>query len=175
VKSWKLGDPRAENIYFGAITRPEQVHVLRNQVDDAVTKGAIIRTGGKKIISPGNFFEPTVLTAVNHDMDVMKEESFGPIIGIMKVNNDQEAVELMKDTEYGLTAAVFSHSRERAEKILAQLNTGTSYWNCCDRVAPALPWSGRLHSGFGGVTLSHLGLRQFTKPRGWQFRPFEAL
>jgi acyl-CoA reductase-like NAD-dependent aldehyde dehydrogenase len=125
--------------------------------------------GGKKISGKGHFFEPTVLVDVNHKMKVMREESFGPVIGIMKVKSDEEAVQLMNDTEYGLTAAVYSSSQKRAEKILAQLNSGTGYWNCCDRVSAALPWSGRKHSGFGS-TLSHVGLRAFTQPKGYHLR-----
>ena len=94
----------------------------------------------------------------------MREESFGPIIGIMPVRDDKEALEKMKDTDYGLTASVYSSDEDRARALLSQLNTGTGYWNCCDRVSPALPWSGRQHSGFG-ATLSHTGIRAFTKPK----------
>jgi len=75
----------------------------------------------------------------------------------------------MQDTEYGLTASVYSDSKQRAEKILKQLNTGTGYWNCCDRVSAAVPWSGRKHSGIGS-TLSHQGLRAFTKPKAWHLK-----
>jgi acyl-CoA reductase-like NAD-dependent aldehyde dehydrogenase len=102
-------------------------------------------------------------------MDLMKEESFGPVIGIMKVKDDSEAIRFMSDTDYGLTAAVYSKDKSRAEKILEQLNTGTGYWNCCDRVSAPLPWSGRNHSGFG-VTLSHAGLRAFVKPKALHLR-----
>jgi acyl-CoA reductase-like NAD-dependent aldehyde dehydrogenase len=117
----------------------------------------------------GYFFEPTVLTQVDHSMKIMQEESFGPVIGIEKVKNDEEAVQLMKDTEYGLTASVYSCNKERAQDILKQINTGTGYWNCCDRVSAALPWSGRNHSGFG-ATLSHAGIRAFTKPKAYHLR-----
>ncbi|RFS24970.1 aldehyde dehydrogenase family protein [Chitinophaga silvatica] len=175
VKSWKLGYPKDENVYFGAITRKEQISILLAQVEDALKYGATLQLGGRKIAHAGNYFEPTVLTEVNHNMKVMMEESFGPIIGIMKVKDDSTAIKLMNDTEYGLTASVFSTSQERAESVLSKVNSGTAYWNCCDRVAPGLPWSGRKNSGFGGATLSHLGLRQFTKPRGWQLRSVEAL
>ena len=102
-------------------------------------------------------------------MSVMREESFGPIIGIMKVSNDEEALQLMNDTSYGLTASVYSTSRERAEKILSATDAGTGYWNCCDRVSAALPWSGRKHSGFG-ATLSHAGIRAFTQPKAFHLR-----
>ena len=102
-------------------------------------------------------------------MSVMREESFGPIIGIMKVKSDEEAVQLMQDSEYGLTAAVYSSSQSRAEKILNQIDSSTGYWNCCDRVSAALPWSGRQHSGIG-ATLSHAGLRAFTKVKAYHLK-----
>jgi acyl-CoA reductase-like NAD-dependent aldehyde dehydrogenase len=99
----------------------------------------------------------------------MQEESFGPVIGIMRVDNDEEALKWMQDTEYGLTAAVYSSSMDRAEGILERLNVGTGYWNCCDRVSAAVPWSGRQHSGIG-ATLSHIGLRAFTKTKSFHLK-----
>lgn len=169
VKTYKTGQPNAEGVYIGALTRKPQLEVVDAQVKDAVAKGAKVETGGKRIDGKGYFYEPTVLTNVNHDMEVMREESFGPVIGIMKVKDDAEATKLMNDTAYGLTAGVYSATQERANKILAQVNSGTSYWNCCDRVSAALPWSGRKHSGFG-ATLSHIGLRAFTKPKAYHLR-----
>ncbi len=169
VQSWKIGSPIEEGTYIGPLSRKEQLNVLESQVADAVSKGAAVLTGGKKITGRGYYFEPTVLINVNHNMNVMKEESFGPVIGIMKVKNDDEAMQLMQDTEYGLTAAVYSSDKKRASAILQQINAGTGYWNCCDRVSAALPWSGRKHSGFG-VTLSHAGLRAFVKPKGYHLR-----
>jgi acyl-CoA reductase-like NAD-dependent aldehyde dehydrogenase/gamma-glutamyl-gamma-aminobutyrate hydrolase PuuD len=169
VKSWKAGSPTEQGVYIGPLSRREQVRVLEDQVKDAVVKGAKILTGGKTMNGPGYFFEPTVLVDVNHNMSVMKDESFGPVIGIMKVKNDDEAIALMKDTEYGLTAAVYSTDKAKAEHILSRINVGTGYWNCCDRVSAALPWSGRKHSGFG-VTLSHAGLRAFTKPKAYHLK-----
>jgi acyl-CoA reductase-like NAD-dependent aldehyde dehydrogenase len=117
----------------------------------------------------GYYFEPTVLVDVDHSMSVMKEESFGPVIGIMKVKDDSQAVSLMNDTEYGLTASVYSSDEGRARKILRQINSGTGYWNCCDRVSAAVPWSGRKHSGIG-ATLSHAGLRAFVRPKAYHLR-----
>jgi acyl-CoA reductase-like NAD-dependent aldehyde dehydrogenase len=169
VKSWKIGLPTEEGIYIGPLSRREQMDLLENQVAEAVSKGATILTGGKRINRKGYFFEPTVLVNVDHSMRVMTEESFGPIIGIMKVKSDEEAIRLMQDTEYGLTAAVYSADKKRAVNILQQINAGTGYWNCCDRVSAALPWSGRKHSGFG-VSLSHAGLRAFVKPKAYHFR-----
>ncbi|HVG13607.1 MAG TPA: aldehyde dehydrogenase family protein, partial [Chitinophagaceae bacterium] len=164
VKSWKVGLPTQEGVYIGPLSRKEQLEMLTQQVADASKQGATIITGGNKIDGKGFYFEPTVLTNVNHDMSVMKDESFGPIIGVMKVKNDEEAIHLMQDSEYGLTASVYSSDKERAENILHKINAGTGYWNCCDRLSPALPWSGRKHSGFG-ATLSHMGIRAFAKPK----------
>lgn len=169
VKSWKIGSPTEEGVYIGALTRPAQLEVLEKQVEDALSKGAKLLTGGKRIATDGNYFEPTVLVDVTNDMLVMREESFGPIIGIAKVENDEEALRLMNDTKYGLTAAVYSNDQQQAAGILAETNSGTGYWNCCDRVSAALPWSGRKHSGFG-ATLSHIGLRAFTQPKAYHLR-----
>jgi acyl-CoA reductase-like NAD-dependent aldehyde dehydrogenase len=143
--------------------------VLHEQVEDAKRKGGVIATGGVSLKEVGYFFAPTVILNPTHKMTVMREESFGPIIAIMKVTNDDEAIELMQDTEYGLTASVYSSKQARAENILKQVSSGTGYWNCCDRVSAALPWSGRKNSGFGS-TLSHIGLRAFTKPKAYHLR-----
>ena len=169
VRSWKCGPPTEPGTYIGPLTRKGQLDVLQQQVNDAVEKGAMVLSGGKKVNGKGYFFEPTVLVDVNHDMAIMKDESFGPVIGIMKVKNDEQAVQLMQDTEYGLTAAVYSSDQKRATNILKQINAGSGYWNCCDRVSAPLPWSGRNHSGFG-VTLSHAGLRAFVKPKAYHLK-----
>jgi acyl-CoA reductase-like NAD-dependent aldehyde dehydrogenase len=169
VKSWKIGLPTDEGVYIGALTRPAQIKVLEQQIDEAISKGGTVITGGKKIDTAGNYFEPTVLVNVTNDMAVMQAESFGPIIGIMKVQTDEEATILMNDTEYGLTSGVFTSNQQRAERILSNLNSGTAYWNCCDRVSAALPWSGRQNSGLGS-TLSHAGIRAFAQPKAWHLR-----
>jgi len=169
VKSWKIGKPTEPGVYIGPLTRKDQLGLLQKQVAEAVEDGATVLTGGKPIQGKGYYFEPTVLTGVNHSMGVMKEESFGPVIGIMKVKDDNEAVRFMQDTTYGLTAGVYSSDQQRAEGIISQINAGTGYWNCCDRVSAALPWSGRNHSGIG-ATLSHYGLRAFTKPKAYHLR-----
>ncbi|TDS11045.1 aldehyde dehydrogenase family protein [Sphingobacterium paludis] len=170
VQSWKKGLPTEEGVYIGALTRKEQLEVLEDQVADALAKGASLLTGGKRGTGKGYNFEPTVLSNVTNDMKVMQEESFGPIIGIMKVKDDPDAIAMMQDTTYGLTAAVYSGASDRVERILSQIDSGSGYWNCCDRVSAGLPWSGRKHSGIGS-TLSHQGLRAFTKPKGWHLRP----
>jgi acyl-CoA reductase-like NAD-dependent aldehyde dehydrogenase len=169
VRSWKKGAPTDEGVYIGPVTRRDQLNLLVEHVADANSKGAVIATGGHRINQKGFYFEPTVLLNVDHSMRVMREESFGPIIGIMKVKSDDEAAQLMNDTEYGLTASVYSSSEERAKKMLSKMHSGTAYWNCCDRVSAAVPWSGRKNSGIG-ATLSHIGLRAFTHPKAYHLR-----
>jgi acyl-CoA reductase-like NAD-dependent aldehyde dehydrogenase len=148
------------------LTRPQQMTVLEDQIEDALAKGAKLLLGGKRIKKKGYFFEPTVLCEVDHSMKVMKDESFGPIIGIQKVSGDLEALALMQDTQYGLTAGIYGKNEIRARDILNQIEVGTGYFNCCDRVSPYLPWSGRGHSGLG-ATLSYLGILAFVKPKGY--------
>lgn len=169
VKSWKIGEPGDKDTYISVLSRRQQLDFLQSQVDQALAFGATLATGGQKIDRKGYYYLPTVLIDVNNTMSVMRDESFGPIVGIMKVKDDAEAIDLMNDTDFGLTAAVYSGSKDRADKIFAGLDTGTVYWNCCDRVSAAVPWSGRKHSGFG-ATLSHQGIRAFTKPKAYQMR-----
>ena len=169
VKTFKTGDPMSEDTYIGAITRAPQLEVLDAQVADAKAKGATLLAGGKRGAGPGTWYEPTVFSNVNHSMELMREESFGPIIGIQKVSGDAEAVKLMNDTRYGLTAGVFTPDEARAKTLLAQVNAGSVYWNCCDRVSPRLPWSGYGDSGVG-LTLSTYGIQTFTRPKAWHLR-----
>jgi acyl-CoA reductase-like NAD-dependent aldehyde dehydrogenase len=169
VKSFKVGDPLEETTYIGAITRKPQLAVLRQQVADARKKGARVRLGGTSRKGRGNWFEPTVLTHVDHSMKVMRDESFGPIIGIQAVADDDAAVDLMNDSEYGLTAGVYTPDARRAKELLGRVQAGSVYWNCCDRVSPRLPWSGVKHSGIG-LTLSRYGIETFTRPKAWHLR-----
>jgi len=169
VKGYKLGDPMNESTYIGPITRRPQLDVLKRQVADARRKGAKLLTGGNVINGKGNWFEPTVFIDVDHRMVLMRDESFGPIIGIQKVASDDEAVALMNDSEYGLTAGVYTPDEKRARRILARVRAGSAYWNCCDRVSPRLPWSGVGHSGIG-LTLSTYGIQTFTRPKAWHLR-----
>ncbi len=169
VKRYRMGDPLDEATYIGAITRRAQLLVLKQQVADAKRKGAKLLLGGRAIPGRGNWFEPTVLTDVDHSMSVMRDESFGPIIGIQGVADDDAAIVLMNDSEYGLTAGVYTANGKRARKIMERLETGSVYWNCCDRVSPRLPWSGVKHSGIG-LTLSTYGIQTFTRPKAWHLR-----
>src|SRR5205085_11649551 len=133
----------------GPLTRAGQIAVLEAQVADAKRKGARVLLGGKRERRRGNYFQPTVLVDVDHTMSVMREESFGPIIGLKSVRDDDEAVALMNDTDYGLTAGVYSADEHRARALLARVHAGSVYLNCCDRVSPRLPWSGAKNSGVG--------------------------
>ena len=170
VRGFVLGDPRDKGTYIGALARRQPaLELLQAHTDDALSQGAKLELGGKRVARPGWFFEPTVLSQANHAMRVMREESFGPIIGLCKVSSDAQALELMRDTEYGLTAAVYTRDRNRAERLLEQVEVGSAYWNCCDRVSPRLPWSGRKHSGVGS-TLSTYGIEAFLQPKAWHFR-----
>lgn len=169
VRGMRMGDPLNEDTYLGAITRAPQLDVLEAQVEDAIAKGAILLAGGERYIGDGNWFDATVLVNVDHGMDVMREESFGPVIGIQKVADDEEAVRLMNDTRYGLTAGVYTRDEARARRILSRVRAGSVYWNCCDRVSPRLPWSGVGDSGVG-LTLSKYGIQAFTRPKAWHLR-----
>jgi len=170
VRGYVVGDPFDERTYIGPLARREAALAHQEaQVADAVARGARVLTGGRRVERPGFFFAPTVLVDVDHTMAVMREETFGPLIGLARAGSDDEAVALMNDTPYGLTAAVYTADRARAERVLARVNTGTAYWNCCDRVSPRLPWTGRGASGLG-VTLSRDGIAAFVRPKAWHLR-----
>ena len=169
VNSYPMGDPTEEGTFTGPLTRAPQVQIILDQLKDAKSKGGKVVLGGDRPGGSGYYINPTVVTEVNHDMELMKEESFGPVIGIQKVSSDDEALNLMQDTSYGLTAAIYSTDEARAKKILDQMNVGTVYWNCCDRVSPNTPWSGRKNSGLGS-TLASQGIRAFTQPKSYQMR-----
>ena len=115
------------------------------------------------------YMAPQVLTEVTHKMRVMTEESFGPVVGIQKVSSDEEAVSLMNDSEYGLTASVFSSDIETATQLGEQVDTGTFFVNRCDYLDPALAWTGVKNSGCG-CTLSHLGFDHLTRPKSFHIK-----
>jgi acyl-CoA reductase-like NAD-dependent aldehyde dehydrogenase len=148
-------------VFFGPLARESQLGFLEHLTHHAVRRGAEVLMGGKRVQGTrGFFFEPTVIGHCNHTMEIMHRyfsslphlsflllihcyrESFGPIVGLQKVNNDDDAVSLMNDTQYGLTAAVYGNDEERCTAMLRDLNVGTCYWNACDRVSPYLPWTG---------------------------------
>ncbi len=166
VKGFRIGDPTNPNTYIGPLTRRAQIGVLMDQVNDALEKGARLETGGKPQTGTGNYFQPTVLSQTNHGMKIMRDESFGPIIGIQSVKSDSEAIEKMNDTTYGLTSSVYTKNQRRALKLMKEFQSGSVFWNCCDRVNPKLPWSGRGNSGIGS-TLSEIGIQTFLQPKAY--------
>jgi acyl-CoA reductase-like NAD-dependent aldehyde dehydrogenase len=170
VRRFELGDPTDEATYIGPLCRGEAALVdLEAQVADALALGGRLLLGGKRAARPGSFFEPTVIAEATANMKLMRDESFGPVIGIAKVGSDEAALAAMADTDYGLTAAVYTQNEARAEKLLSRLPVGSAYINCCDRVSPRLPWTGRKHSGIGS-TLSTLGIQAFVQPKAWHIR-----
>jgi acyl-CoA reductase-like NAD-dependent aldehyde dehydrogenase len=169
VERFVVGDPLDEKTYIGPVARQAHLAVLEAQVADARAKGGRMLCGGARLERPGFFFAPTVFAQASHQMALMRDETFGPLIGIQKVASDDEALLLMNDTEYGLTASVYASDRDRAARVLSQVNAGSAYWNCCDRVSPRLPWSGRGHSGIGS-TLGVAGIRAFVQPKAWHLR-----
>ena len=157
---------------LGPLARARAADFVREQIAEAVAAGATPLIDPRSFAAdrPGSpYLAPQVLVDVTHGMRVMSEESFGPVIGIQRVSGDNEAVELMNDTDYGLTAGVYTPDESRAHDILARVRSGSAYWNCCDRVSPRLPWSGVGHSGVG-LTLSTYGIQTFTRPRAWHLK-----
>jgi acyl-CoA reductase-like NAD-dependent aldehyde dehydrogenase len=170
VRRFELGDPTDEATYIGPLCRGEAALAdLEAQVADALAQGGRLLLGGKRATRPGSFFEPTVVADARPSMKLMRDESFGPVIGIARVASDEAAMAAMADTEYGLTAAVYTQNEARAAHLLAGLPVGSAYVNCCDRVSPRLPWTGRKHSGIGS-TLSTLGIQAFVQPKAWHIR-----
>merc|ERR1712091_799231 len=142
-----------------------------NQVADALKKGATLCTGGQRVQvgGKGRFFAPTVLTGCNHDMEVMKEETFGPVLPIQIVKSDEEALALMNDSDYGLTAAIFTSSMDRYNKMAPHVQTGTIFRNRADYLDPYLPWTGVKDTG-KGISLSKHGFRGCTRVKGYHVR-----
>jgi len=169
VREYRLGDPEDRTTTLGPLAHERGRRVVEEQVAQARAAGARVLTGGQRWGSRGFFFEPTVLAGVDHSMAVMHEESFGPVIGIMPVADDAEAVRLMNDSPYGLTASVWTQDMDRATRLMDRLDAGTVYANRCDYLDPMLPWVGVKDSG-KGCSLSHLGFRHLTRPKSFHLR-----
>jgi acyl-CoA reductase-like NAD-dependent aldehyde dehydrogenase len=167
-----LGDPLEPATTLGPMVKAEAAAFVRGQI------GAAVRAGARAHIDPGSFsrnrenspyMAPQVLSNVNHQMAVMTEETFGPVVGLMAVADDTEAVGLMNDSPYGLTAAIWTEDVEAAERIGRELETGTVFMNRCDYLDPALAWTGVKDSG-RGCTLSVVGYEALTRPKSWHLR-----
>lgn len=165
-----LGDPTTD-VDMGPLAQPNAQAFLEAQVKDAEARGAEILFGGRptSVEGKGRFFEPTLIAGASHDMDVMRVESFGPLLPIMKVAGDEEALACMNDSDLGLTASVWTADRDRAAHLARRLEAGTVYMNQCDTLDPALPWTGVKDSG-KGTTLSALGFHHLTRPRAINFK-----
>ena len=172
TKQYVLGNPLDEATTLGPLVYARAAEFVRGQITDATSRGAkaLIDTRSFAADSPGSaYLAPQVLVQVNHDMAVMRQESFGPVVGIMPVTGDAEAIALMNDSPYGLSAAIWSSDLDAAEHIGQQLDTGTVFMNRCDYLDPALAWTGVKHSG-RGATLSSLGYEHLTRPKSFHLR-----
>lgn len=171
MRAYVMGDPRDANTTMGPIAQPWHPDELEAQVQDAVRRGARVLLGGKRtsVEGRGRFFEPTLLVDVPDDAEVMSKESFGPILPIAPVDDDEHALRLINDDELGLTASVWTTNRDRADRLSRRLEVGTVYMNRCDALDPALPWTGWKESGKGS-TLSVLGFEHLTHPKAINFR-----
>lgn len=172
TKNYKLGNPLDPNTNLGPMVRISAADFVRGQIDAALQKGAkaLIDTSKFSADKRGTaYMAPQILVDVDHSMSVMTEESFGPVIGIMKVRSDDEAVALMNDSQYGLTCALWTQDEQAALTIGDRLETGTVYMNRCDYLDPALAWVGVKDSG-RGATLSRVGYEMLTRPKSFHLR-----
>ncbi|OGE56143.1 hypothetical protein PENARI_c003G10804 [Penicillium arizonense] len=181
LKSYKLGDPHDQSTTTGPVISAQAVKNISAHVQDALDKGAVNSTpenvsfqvASNPQTQKGNFIAPIVLTGVNHTMATMKEETFGPVMPIMKVSSDDEAVALMNDSDYGLTASVWTKDMARGEELIERLEAGTVFINRCDYPSPDLAWTGWKQSGLG-CTLGPRGYDGFTKLKSYHMKDASA-
>lgn len=172
TKKYKLGDPFDNEVTLGPMVRTSAAAYAQSQIDQAVKMGA------QALIDPSLFLRhqsgtpymaPQILIDVDHNMELMREESFGPVVGIMSVKNEQAAIAHMNDSQYGLTASIWTTDLEKATAIGQEVETGTFFMNRCDYLDPALAWTGVKNSG-RGCTLSALGYEVLTRPKSFHFK-----
>ena len=172
ARDYVLGDPLDAATTMGPMALPQAPAFLLKQVAEAVAAGATLHCGGSPTSDAsgrGRFFQPTVLSGCGQHLDVMQKESFGPILAVHPVDSDAEAVAKINDSQYGLTAAVYTTDPARAELLAPQLDVGTVFMNRCDALDPLLPWSGHKDTG-KGVSLSVHGFRGVTRLKAYNFR-----
>lgn len=172
VRQYKLGRSDDPETTLGPLVRSDAADFVRAQIAEAVEQGARAHIDPAEFPqdAPGTpYLAPQVLTNVNHEMRVMTEESFGPVVGIQKVADDEEALALMNDSEFGLTAAIFSRDVDAAMALADRVEAGTVFLNRCDYLDPGLAWTGVKHSG-RGCTLSRVGYEQLTRPKSFHFK-----
>ncbi|WP_275545372.1 MULTISPECIES: aldehyde dehydrogenase family protein [unclassified Pseudomonas] len=172
VRQYKLGRSDDPETTLGPVVRSDAADFVRAQIAEAVEQGAKAHIDPAEfpLDAPGTpYLAPQVLTNVSHEMRVMTEESFGPVVGIQKVASDEEALALMNDSEFGLTAAIFSRDVNAAMALADRVEAGTVFLNRCDYLDPGLAWTGVKHSG-RGCTLSRVGYEQLTRPKSFHFK-----
>jgi acyl-CoA reductase-like NAD-dependent aldehyde dehydrogenase len=171
AKGYVLGDPRDEGTTMGPMAKSSGAAGVRAHVEQAVAAGATahLDPASFKAADGDRYLAPQVLTDVSHDMAIMKEETFGPAVGIMKVANDDEAVGLMNDSDFGLTASVWTEDERAAVTLGRRVDTGTWFMNRCDFLDPELAWVGVKDSG-RGCTLSRVGYEQLTRPKSFHLK-----
>ena len=168
TRQYRLGNPLEPETTLGPLVRADAADGVRAQIQDAIDKGArpLLPVNGEKGTP---YLPPQILVNVNHGMAVMTEETFGPVVGIQAVRDDEEAIRLMNDSRYGLTASIWTADAGAALAIGERVETGTWFMNRCDYLDPALAWTGVKDSG-RGCTLSRLGLESFTRPKSFHLR-----
>ena len=171
ARSWTLGNPLEADTVVGPMATGRFADLVRGQTLEALRKGAKAHLNWKhsRDADGSPYLAPEVLTDVNHQMAVMREESFGPVVGIMKVRDDSEAIELMNDSPYGLTASIWTEDLRAAARIGSKVETGTVFANRCDYLDPALVWTGVKDTGKGGA-LSEIGYANLTQPKSYHLR-----
>ncbi|MDR6102731.1 acyl-CoA reductase-like NAD-dependent aldehyde dehydrogenase [Agrobacterium larrymoorei] len=172
VSNYKLGNPLEQETTLGPMANKRFAKVVRQQVADAVSKGAKALVDPKLFAADDGesaYVAPQVLIDVDHSMEFMTEETFGPAVGIMKVKNDEEAIRLMNDSKYGLTASLWTQDTERAGRIGREIETGTVFMNRADYLDPALCWTGVKETGRGG-SLSVIGFQNLTRPKSYHLK-----
>lgn len=172
IHTYQLGSPLDENTTLGPLVSASAAGFVREQIAEAVAMGATAHI--QEADFPGSqkgtpYLAPQLLTNVNHKMRVMTEETFGPVLSVQKVHSDDEAIVLMNDSEFGLTASIFTRNYEKAMALGEQLETGTFFVNRCDYLDPALAWTGVKHSGRGHA-LSVLGFEPLTRPKSFHIK-----
>ncbi|CAL8578300.1 hypothetical protein XPA_004089 [Xanthoria parietina] len=175
LKGYKLGDPLDRSTNVGPVVSKRAAEVIRSQIRDATNKGATDATPeNQSFKSPhpdGNYVAPTLLLGATHDMEVMNDETFGPVIPVMKVGDDEEAVRLMNDSEFGLTASIWTADIQAGERLAQEVEAGTVFVNRCDYPSPDLAWTGWKNSG-KGVSLSKFGFEQFVQKKSYHLKDY---
>jgi acyl-CoA reductase-like NAD-dependent aldehyde dehydrogenase len=169
VEGYKLGNPLEQQTTLGPMAHVRFAREVREQTREAIAGGATAHVSTFAEDDGGAYLTPQILTGVNHDMRVMRDESFGPVVGIMKVSSDAQAVSLMNDSNFGLTASLWTSDIERAERIGDAVETGTVFMNRCDYLDPSLCWTGCKDTGRGGG-LSIIGYHNLTRPKSYHLK-----